>query len=269
MTTRGACQVAARASGPAASAGDAILASKITAPRVPEWAVQRPRITKLIAEGVRWCPLTVVAGPPGAGKTMALALWTAAGPGTVAWVCLDGHDNRPEVFWSYVVAALRRSGAPVPKALPSAVRGRPGVPVFLMRLAAALAGRDPPVTLVLDDLHLLTDPMVPDGLDYLLRSVGSGLRLAVCSRTDPLLPLHRYRLAGQLAEIRSGDLAFSTGEAGLLLARHGRTLTADVLESMMRRTDGWATGLRLAALSLGTHPDPGQFVKELVAEDSA
>jgi ATP/maltotriose-dependent transcriptional regulator MalT len=153
---------------------------------VPEWAVQRPRITKLITEGARWCPLTVVAGPPGAGKTMALALWTAAGPGTVAWVRLDGHDNRPEVFWSYVVAALRRSGAPFRKALPS---------------------------------------------------------------------------AGQLAEIRSGDLAFSTGEAGLLLARHGRTLTADVLASLMRRTGGWAAGLRLAALWLGTHPDPGRVVR--------
>jgi hypothetical protein len=116
-----------------------------------------------------------------------------------------------------------------------------------MRLAAALAGRDPPVTLVLDDLHLLTDLMVLDGLDYVLRNAGSGLRLAVCSRMDPLLPLHRCRLAGQLAEIRSGDLAFSTGEAGLLLARHGRTLTADVLAGLMRRTDRWAAGLRLAA----------------------
>ena len=65
----------------AASANDPILASKITAPDVPDWAVPRPRITKLIAEGTRWCPLTVVTGPPGAGKTMALALWAAAEPG--------------------------------------------------------------------------------------------------------------------------------------------------------------------------------------------
>jgi len=269
MTTHGARQVAARAAGPAASAGDPILASKITAPRVPEWAAPRPRITKLIAEGVRWCPLTVVTGPPGAGKTTAVAMWAAAGPGPVAWVCLDGRDNRPEVFWSYVVAALRRSGVPVPKALPAAARGRACDPVFLTRLAAALAGRDPPVTLVLDDLHLLTDLMVLDGLDYVLRNVGSGMRLAVCSRMDPLLPLHRYRVSGQLAEIRAGDLAFSTAEAGLLLARHGCTLPADVLESLMRRTEGWAAGLRLAALSLGSHPDPALFVKELAAEDSA
>ena len=95
-----------------------ILAAKITAPGVPDWAVPRPRITKLIAEGTRWCPLTVVTGPAGAGKTMALALWAAAEPGPVAWVCLDEYDNRPGVFWSYVVAALRRSGVAVPGALP-------------------------------------------------------------------------------------------------------------------------------------------------------
>ena len=86
---------------------------------------------------------------------------------------------------------------------------------------------------------------------------------------DPLLPLHRYRLAGQLTEIRASDLAFTIAEAGLLLAQHGSMLTADSLESLTRRTEGWAAGLRMAAISLGTHPDPGQFVKELIAEDSA
>jgi len=269
LATHGARQVVTGAKGRSAPARDPILASKITAPGVPDWAVQRPRITKLIAEGVRWCPLTVVTGPPGAGKTMALAMWAAAGPGPVAWVSLDQYDNRPAVFWSYVVAALRRSGITVPKALPAAARGRADDHVFLLRLAAALAGQDPPVTLVLDDLHLLTDPLVLDGLDYVVLNVGPGLRLAVCSRMDPPLPLHRYRVAGQLAEIRASDLAFSTAEAGLLLARHGCTLTADLLGCLTRRTEGWAVGLRLAALSLGAHPDPGQFVKELVAEDSA
>ncbi len=104
--------------------------------------MDRPRITKLVAEGTRWCPLTVVTGPPGAGKTMALALWAAAEPGTVAWVGLDEFDNRPGVFWSYVVAALRRSGVAVPKTL----RGVPqeaGDDGFLLRLTAALADLEP------------------------------------------------------------------------------------------------------------------------------
>jgi LuxR family maltose regulon positive regulatory protein len=262
-------QVVTRAKGRAASVRQPILASKITVPGVPDWTVPRPRITKLIAEGVRWCPLTMITGPPGAGKTMALALWTAAEPGTVAWVSLDKYNNGPELFWSYVVAALRRSGVTVPKGLPGAARGQAGDLGFLLRLAATLAAQDPPVTLVLDDLHLVTHPTVLDGLDFMLRNVGPGLRLVICSRTDPPLRLHRYRGAGQLAEIRSNDLAFTTAEAGLLLARHGITLTADLLERLTRRTEGWAVGLRLAALSLGSHPDPGQFVNELAAEDSA
>ncbi|HJY66979.1 MAG TPA: hypothetical protein VJ254_09650, partial [Streptosporangiaceae bacterium] len=81
-------QASTRGRWSAVSGSDPILTSKITAPHVPDWAVPRQRITRLIAEGTRWCPLTVVTGPPGAGKTMALALWAAAEPGAVAWVGL-------------------------------------------------------------------------------------------------------------------------------------------------------------------------------------
>jgi LuxR family transcriptional regulator, maltose regulon positive regulatory protein len=258
-----------RARRPARPGADLILASKITMPAVPDWVVQRARITALIAEGRRWCPLTVVTGPPGAGKTMALAEWAATEPSPVAWVGLDDYDNRPEVFWSYVIAALRRSGVAVPKRLSAVARGLADDEGFLLRFAAVLAVQHPPVTLVLDDLHLLTEPRALKGLDFVLRNAGAGLRLAVSSRMDPLLPLHRYRVAGRLAEIRASDLAFSSAEAGLLLAQHGCTLTSDLVESLTRRTEGWAAGLRLAAMSLAAHPDPGQFVKELATEDSA
>jgi LuxR family maltose regulon positive regulatory protein len=247
---------------------DPILTSKITAPEVPQWAVQRPRITGLIAEGTRWCPLTVVTGPPGAGKTMAVAMWAAAVPEPVAWVGLDDFDNRPGVFWSYVVAALRRSGVALPKALRAVPHGQAVDDVFLLRLTATLAAQDPVVTLVLDDLHMLTQPEALKELDFVLRNAGAGLRMVVTSRMDPLLPLHRYRVAGQLAEIRASDLAFSAAEASQLLAQRGSMLPDDALEGLIRRTEGWAAGLRLAAISLDGHPDPGQFVKELMAEDS-
>ncbi len=266
MASHIAKQVAARARRPAVRADVPTLASQITAPGVPDWAVPRPRITKLIAQGRRWCRLTVITAPAGAGKTAALALWAAAEPGTVAWITVDDCDNRPGIFWAHVVAALRRSGVAVPEALP-ATRGQQAGHLFLAGLAAALAAQDPPVTLVLDDLHLLTGPKVLDGLDYILRNTGSGLRLVVSARTNPL-PLHRYRLAGELTEIRASDLAFTVAEAGLLLARHGCTLTADPLECLTRRTQGSAAGLRLAAVSMETHPDPDQFVTGLITDDS-
>ena len=174
------------------SADDPILESKVTVPDVPGWAIQRPRITKLITRSTRCCPLTVVTGPPGAGKTMAATLWAAARPGNVAWLSLDEYDNRPSGFWPYVVAALRRSGVAVPHAWPAATPG--GQHVFLLRLASLLAAQDPPATLVLDDFHVLTEPLVLDGLNFVLRNAGAGLRLVACSRIDPLLPLHRYRL---------------------------------------------------------------------------
>jgi LuxR family transcriptional regulator, maltose regulon positive regulatory protein len=268
MAACAAQDLATRATRAPVPSDEPILASKIAAPGVPDWAIQRPRISKLITRGTRRCPLTVVTGPPGAGKTLALVLWTAAEAGPVAWVCLDEYDNRPGVFWSYVVAALRRSGVAVPRALPAAAGGADGQ-VFLLRLASVLAVQDPPVTLVLDDLHLLTDPPALDGLYYLLRNAGRGLRLVICSRMNPLLPLHRYRLAGELAEIRASDLAFSTAEAGLLMTRHGITLSAGSLEQLTRRTEGWAAGIRLAAISMDGHPRPDQVVEEMLAEDSA
>jgi LuxR family maltose regulon positive regulatory protein len=269
MAVQAAKQMVTSSRRPAASRGDPILASKITVPPVPGWVLQRPRITKLIAQGTRWCPLTIVTGPLGAGKTMALALWAAAESGPVAWVTLDKYDNRPEVFWSYVVAALRRSGVAVPKALSATARGRAAEHVLLLRLASMLAAQDPPVTLAVDDFHLLTGPRVLNGLDFLLRNAGSGLRLAVGSQADPPLPLHRYRLAGELTEIRAGDLAFTVAEAARLLARHGCRLSAGSLDCLIRHTEGWAAGLRLAAISLAARHDPDQFVGQLVTEDSA
>src|SRR6516225_10164668 len=147
METLAARQVVTGSRQSAASAADPILAAKIAVPDVPDWALQRPRITKLIAQVAPWCPLTVVTGPVGAGKTMALTLWAAAEAGPVAWLCLDEYDNRPGVFWPTVIAALREAGIAVPRALSAGARGRAGEHAFLLRLASALAAQNRPVTL--------------------------------------------------------------------------------------------------------------------------
>jgi LuxR family maltose regulon positive regulatory protein len=257
-------------SGRQAGAGDPLLASKVTVPGVPEWLIPRPRIEELIGQGARG-PVTAVTGPPGAGKTIALAMWAAGrtAGGATAWVTIDDHDNQPRVFWSYVLEALRRSGVPIPRTMSAAVRRYPVDHEFLLRFASLMAAQDPPVTLVLDDVHLLNGARVLDGLAYVLKHAAPGLRLVVASRMDPLLPLHRYRLTGELTEIRAGDLAFTTPEACLLMAQHGIGLSADSLDRLTRRAEGWAAILRLAAISMDGHSDPDQFVKEFVAEDGA
>jgi LuxR family maltose regulon positive regulatory protein len=209
-------------------------------------------------------------GPPGIGKTLTMASWAAANqsPCPVAWVTLDEFDNRPRVVWSHVMTALRRAGVPVPHTSWAAACVDTMDHEFLVRLASALAAAEPPVILVLDDLHLLTERTVLRGLTYLMRNAQPGLRVVVASRIDPLLPLHRFRLTGELTEIRADELAFSVPESGLLMAQHGITLPQDSLECLTTRAEGWAAGLRLAAISMQGHPDPEQFVKEFVAEDS-
>ncbi len=251
-------------------AADPVLMSKITAPGQPAWAIRRPRIDELLDQGTRG-PLTVVTGPPGAGKTMAIASWAAAyaGPGPLVWVSLDEYDNRPPVFWSYVVAALRRAGTEVPPAWTAAGRRKAVGHEFLLRLASALASAEQPVVMVIEDFHFLTDTDIIDGLSYLLRNAAPGLHLIISSRTQLPLSLHRYRLNGELVEIRAADLALSITETSSLMTQHGITLSAEALESLILCTEGWAAGIRLAAMSLDGHPDPEQFVKQLCSEDSA
>ncbi len=253
---------------PVPGGADRVLQAKIIAPSVPGWMVPRPRLQERIDEGTAG-PLTVVTGPPGAGKTMAVASWAAARPGPVAWITLDHYDSNPKVFWATVVAALRNAGVTLRRVSAAPARTAAADHVFLLRLASELAAQDPPVALVLDDLHLVTAPGLMDGLQYLLRNARPGLRLVICSRTDPLLPLHRYRLAGELTEIRASELAFSVPEARLLMAQHDITLPPRTLELLTELDEGWAAGLRLAAISIGDHPDPEQFIKELAAENSA
>ena len=251
---------------------EGLLATKLVAP-LPRWQpVPRLRLLRLLEAGTRG-PLTVLAAPPGAGKTTLLASWMLGGhpPGPVAWVTVDRGDHDPTRFWAHVVAALRSSGAAPPDGLLAGL-GPPTLDAaqgFLAMLVNGLAELPGPVVLVLDDLHEATGPAVAAGLQFVLQHAPPQVRLVVATRADPPLSLHRLRVAGQLTEIRAAELAFTPAEAGELLAGLGVGLPDVELETLWKRTEGWVAGLRLAALSLRDHPDPGRFVAEFAGDDHA
>lgn len=237
-----------------------LIVTKLVPPRLQERLVRRPRVLDLLNRGAAG-PVTIVSGGAGAGKTVAVASWVESGrpPGPVAWVSLDGDDNDPVRFWSQVLAALRSSGAVltdnlladlVPLPLPSES--------FYVRLASGLAQLRAPVVLVLDDVHQITDRSVLPRLAALLRHPAPMLRLVLVTRVDPQLPLPRLRLEGQLTEIRSADLAFTAAEAEALFTQSSLVLTRTQINRLLERTEGWAAGLRLAALSLQSKATTGQ-----------
>jgi LuxR family transcriptional regulator, maltose regulon positive regulatory protein len=253
--------MAAQPADPAsADTGVPIPASKVTIPVPPEWVIVRTRLTDRLAKATR-APLTVVTGPPGAGKTLAVAAWASSdrAPGPVAWISLDEGDDRPEVLWPLVLEALRRAGVDPPDG-----------PVGGVELATDLAPRDPSVVVVMDDVQAIraSSTMVHE-LEYLVRHAAPGLRLVLVSRRDPPLTLQRHRLAGVLSEVRTSDLGFGEREARELLARRGVTLSAESVRRLRDRTEGWAAGISLAAMSMVDHPDPETFVAELSGDDHA
>ncbi|MFF7166754.1 LuxR C-terminal-related transcriptional regulator [Streptomyces sp. NPDC008086] len=249
--------------------GDPVLAARLAVPTVPGTFVRRERLVEQLTEGAGR-PLTLVNGPAGAGKTLLVADWVAARePGAVAWLTVEPQDSAPGVFWSYVLHALRHHGI----APPEDVRGpaRPGEVdhSLLARLAAWLNGRDNRVTLVLDEFDRVAgSTAVADELQFVLRHAGAGLRLVLISRTEPLLPLHRYRAAGELVDIRADDLAFRAEETAALVDRHGLPLSADAARTLTERTEGWAAGLRLCALAAQRADDPESFLNDFEAGHS-
>ena len=118
------------------------------------------------------------------------------------------------------------------------------------------------VWLVIDDLHELDCGQTLAQLESLVQRAPARLRFVLAARHDFGLGLHRLRLEGELTEIRAADLRFTAGEAGALFGAAGVELPGPVLALLVERTEGWAAGLRLAALSLARHPDPERFAAE-------
>ncbi|NJP32909.1 AAA family ATPase [Micromonospora sp. HSS6-12] len=209
------------------------------------------------ADGARDAPPT--SAPPGD--------FGAAGPDPdrerpdLGWVSVEAGDDGDRL-WSYLAAALRRATDPGDGPAEPSVPERSPRPDQLELLAAALAGRERPVLLVLDDLHRITDPAAVSGLEFLLRHAEQRLRLVVGARAGVPLPVHRWRLAGELTELGPDELAFTGDEVADLLTAHGAVLPAAAVRRLRERTGGWPAALRFAALGLRGQPDPARWVEQ-------
>lgn len=250
--------------------GDPVLAARFVVPVVPRSFVRRPRLVESLAAGGQ-TPLTLVDGPAGAGKTLLVADWvtTREPAGHVAWLTVEPEDREPGVFWAYVLRSFRHHDIALPDSIGTPARPDEVDHSLLARLAACLNGRDVPATLVLDDFDRVSGSAeVADELHFVLRHAGGGLRLVIISRVEPLLPLHRYRAAGELVDIRGADLAFRPEETMTLVERHGLPLSAEGARALTGRTGGWAAGLRLCILAAQGAEDPDVFLKTFEAGHS-
>lgn len=232
-----------------------LLASRLTPAPLPEPVLVRPRLLRRLDEGVAGA-LTLVTAPAGWGKTTLLGSWARSVEPAPAWVSVEAGDPGARL-WAYLTAALH----------PHAPAGDPARPDRLELLAAALAARDRPVLLVLDDVHRVADPAALTGLEFLLRHAGGRLRVVAGARTDPPAGLHRLRLAGELTTVGPAELAFTDDEVADLLVAHGVLLPAAAVPRLRARTGGWAAGLRLAALAARDRPDPVRWLEQFGGDE--
>jgi LuxR family maltose regulon positive regulatory protein len=251
----------------------ALLLTKLHVPLLRPGHLSRPRLLACLSAGAAY-PLTLVSAPPGFGKTALLSEWVvsewvsreaqASAPRLrFAWLALDEADNDLAAFWIYVVTALQTAlpglgeGALALLQAPQA----PPVEVILTALVNELAAA-PPLCLVLDDYHVITSSPIHASLTFWIEHLPPGTRLVMAGRADPPLPLARWRARGVLAEVRADDLRFAPDEAAVLLRQAvPAPLTDEQVATLAQRTEGWAAGLQLAALSLHGLAQPAEAIQ--------
>jgi LuxR family maltose regulon positive regulatory protein len=208
--------------------------------------------------------VTIISAPAGSGKTSLLRAW-ADRPGqrhrlTVMQVQRDQQDAQQ--FWLALLSAVRHASGTTSGAEPPAATPEFNGHAMVARVLSELEAHRGRVALVIDDLHELHSPEALAQLTRLLTNLPSNVHAVLATRRDLRLRLHQLRLAGELAEIRGEDLRFTERETRELLDASGITLSEADAALLHQRTEGWAAGLRLAAISLADHPDPERFVSE-------
>jgi LuxR family transcriptional regulator, maltose regulon positive regulatory protein len=215
--------------------------------------------------------VTVISAPPGSGKTSLLRAWAARSVNfrRVLSVSVDRDEQDAQRFWLAVVDALRVPASSTDSETQPAASAALDADQLVDTVLSELGEHVDPIVLIIDDLHELRSADALAQFERLLAALPSSARVVLSSRRDPPIKLYQLRLADQVAEIRADDLRCTEREARELLAGSGIGLSEGGVASLYKRTEGWAAGLRLAAISLTGHANPERFVAEFSGTDRA
>ena len=239
-----------------------LLRTKFFVPPIRSSQIARPRLSDLIDSGLDRA-LILVSAPAGYGKTTLVSGWLKEKKIPSAWLSLDNGDNDSIRFLQYLIATLSPLASSIEAEASGLLQGiQPAQFENVINLLVnELASFPEPFVLVLDDFHVIHTEAVLKILAYLLEHLPPQMHLALITRTDPLLPLARLRVRNQLLDIRADQLRFTREEvAAFLNEAMGLTLSTNDLAAMEARTEGWITGLQLAALSLQGSKDIHGFI---------
>lgn len=249
-----------------AEAGAAAPATKVTPPRPPNRFLVRARLVDRLESSIdAGRGFVLVSAPAGAGKSTFINGWLEGGDQKLGWLQVDEGDDDPNRFWSGIAAALRD----VVPSLGDTVRASigDGPDALVTSLVNEVSTLQDQVVVVIDDYHLISNPDVHRGVEQLVTLRPTNLVVVISTRIDPPFRLGRLRVRDQIAEFRSSDLRFDADEAGWLLDADTVGLGADSVERLAERTEGWAAGLVLAALSLRDGDDVEEFVESFHGDD--
>jgi LuxR family transcriptional regulator, maltose regulon positive regulatory protein len=241
-----------------------LLVTRTRVPQLPLDWMARPRLSGKLVEAWRH-KLVLISAPAGYGKTT-LVIETLHGfKQPAGWVSLEAGDNDPGSFWTYFILALQKVrpsfGQPILNALQS--HQQPPTTWVLTALINSISENQEDFTLVLDDYHNIESQAINEAVSYLVDHLPVQVHLIILSRSDPPLPLARWRVKGELAEIRAADLGFTLEEAAQFFKNvTGLCLTGPDLATLENRTEGWIAGLKMAALSLHGRKDISAYVRD-------
>lgn len=235
-----------------------LLATKLQIPPTSPHLLHRDRLVDELEREIPRYKLTLISAPAGYGKTTLLAQWAHASRFPVAWLSLGEEDNDAERFFRYLLAAWERvqpgvSDSPLGMLLGAMSPDPDAVLAAFINLGSDLSGQ---IVFVLDDYHLIDDPVIHQSVGFLLDHLPPALHIVLAGRGEPPLALARYRARRQLLELSTDDLHFQVDETRDFLKHStGLEVTEDALAPLQSQLEGWIAGLQLVALTLRRNPD--------------